>query len=137
MPDEQKVSASDILKAAGADKPVTEGTFLQRTGLILAGCVGGVAAVVILALVGKWIFYAPTLPVQDYSIGREWRQPAHRCRSRPDAAERASRRPRSYRRQVWLRRGAMRRVYRSHRRPARQIVPHQGWHGGRQTNRHH
>jgi|ERR1035438_3058009 hypothetical protein len=63
MPDEQKVSASDILKAAGADKPVTEGTFLQRTGLILAGCVGGVAAVVILALVGKWIFYAPTLPV--------------------------------------------------------------------------
>jgi hypothetical protein len=63
MPDEQIVSASDILKAAGADKPVTEGTFLQRTGLILAGCVGGVAAVVILALVGKWVFYAPRLPV--------------------------------------------------------------------------
>ncbi len=63
MPDEQIVSASDILKAAGADKPVTEGTFLQRTGLILAGCVGGVAAVVILALVGKWVFYAPKLPV--------------------------------------------------------------------------
>jgi len=63
MSDEQIVSASDILKAAGADKPVTEGTFLQRTGLILAGCVGGVAAVVILALVGKWVFYAPKLPV--------------------------------------------------------------------------
>jgi hypothetical protein len=63
MPDEQIVSASDILKAAGADKPVTEGTFLQRTGLVLAGCVGGVAAVVILALVGKWVFYAPKLPV--------------------------------------------------------------------------
>jgi hypothetical protein len=63
MPDEQIVSASDILKAAGADKPVTEGTFLQRTGLILAGCVGGVAAFVILALVAKWVFYAPKLPV--------------------------------------------------------------------------
>jgi len=63
MPDEQIVSASDILKAAGADKPVTEGTFLQRTGLILAGCVGGITAVVTLALVGKWIFYAPKLPV--------------------------------------------------------------------------
>jgi hypothetical protein len=63
MPDEQKVSASDILKAAGADKPVTEGTFLQRTGLILAGCVGGVTAVVILALVSKWVFSAPKLPV--------------------------------------------------------------------------
>lgn len=63
MPDEQIVSASDILKAAGADKPVTEGTFLQRTGLILAACVGGVTAVVILTLIGKWVFYAPKLPV--------------------------------------------------------------------------
>jgi|SRR5580700_4444146 hypothetical protein len=62
MPDE-KVSAVDVLRAAGADKPVTEGTFLQRTGLILAGFVGGVSAVVILALVGKWILYAPKLPV--------------------------------------------------------------------------
>jgi hypothetical protein len=53
MPDEQQVSAIDILKATGAEKPVTEGTFLQRTGLILAGFVGGVSAVVILALVGK------------------------------------------------------------------------------------
>jgi hypothetical protein len=62
MPDE-KVSALDVLRAAGADKPVTGGTFLQRTGLILAGFVGGVSGVVILALVGKWIFYAPKLPV--------------------------------------------------------------------------
>jgi hypothetical protein len=73
MPDEQIVSASDILKAAGADKPVTEGTFLQRTGLILAGCVGGVAAVVILALVGKWVFYAPK-PSSRYSNPARIRQ---------------------------------------------------------------
>jgi len=62
MPIEQKVSAIDILKATGAEHPVTGGTFLQRTGLILAGFVGGVSAVVILALVGKWITYAPPLP---------------------------------------------------------------------------
>ena len=61
MPD-QRVSAIDILKDAGADQPVTEGTFLQRTGLILAGFVGGVIAVVILMLVGKWVFSSPKLP---------------------------------------------------------------------------
>ncbi len=61
MPD-QLVSAIDILKDAGADQPVTEGTFLQRTGLILAGFVGGVIAVVILMLVGKWVFSSPKLP---------------------------------------------------------------------------
>ncbi len=63
MPDEQVVSPSDILRAAGADKPVTGGTFLQRTGLILAGFVGGTGAIVILALVAKWICYAPKLPI--------------------------------------------------------------------------
>lgn len=57
------MSPSEILKAAGADKPVTGGTFLQRTGLILAAFVGGTGAIVILALVGKWICYAPKLPV--------------------------------------------------------------------------
>ena len=63
MADEQKVSAGEILKAEGADKPVSGGTFLQRTGLILAGFVGATGAIVILALVGKWAFYAPPAPV--------------------------------------------------------------------------
>lgn len=63
MADEQRVSPSEILKAAGADKPVSGGTFLQRTGLILAAFVGGTAAIVILALVGKWVCYAPAVPV--------------------------------------------------------------------------
>jgi hypothetical protein len=63
MPGEQKVSASEILAAAGAEKPVTGGTFLQRTGLILAGCVGVLAALVIFALVGKWMWSAPPQPM--------------------------------------------------------------------------
>lgn len=63
MPNDQKVSASEILKAAGADKPVTGGTFLQRTGLILAGCVGATAAIVIFALVGKWVCTSPAVPM--------------------------------------------------------------------------
>ncbi len=63
MADQQTVSAVEILKEAGAEKPITEGTFLQRTGLILAACVGGTSVIVILALVGKWICYAPKLPV--------------------------------------------------------------------------
>ena len=36
MPEEERVSPGQILAAAGADKPVTGGTYLQRTGLILA-----------------------------------------------------------------------------------------------------
>jgi len=62
MADEQRVSSVEILKSAGADKPVTGGTFLQRTGLILAAFVGATGAIVILALVGKWAFYAPQIP---------------------------------------------------------------------------
>jgi hypothetical protein len=63
MSDERKISADEILKSAGADKPVTGGTFLQRTGLILAAFVGATGAIVILALVGKWLFYAPPIPI--------------------------------------------------------------------------
>lgn len=62
MPDDGKVTAQEILVAAGADKPV-KGTFLQRTGLTLAVCVGSLIAVVTLALVGKWIYSAPPTPV--------------------------------------------------------------------------
>jgi hypothetical protein len=63
MADEQKVSPAEILKAAGADKPVVEGTYLQRTGLLLAGAVGLIAALVTLALIGKWLISAPSVPV--------------------------------------------------------------------------
>ncbi len=63
MADEQRVSSVEILKSAGADKPVTGGTFLQRTGLILAAFVGATGAIVTLALVGKWVLYAPQVPI--------------------------------------------------------------------------
>ena len=62
MPDEQIVSAREILEAAGAEKPV-KGTFLQRTGLVLAGCVGALISLITIALVGKWIFSVPAPPV--------------------------------------------------------------------------
>jgi hypothetical protein len=62
MPNDEIVSPGEILAAAGAEKPV-KGTFLQRTGLILAGCVGGLMFVVVLALLGKWMVSAPALPV--------------------------------------------------------------------------
>jgi len=63
MPDEEKFTANEILQSTGADKPVTGGTFLQRTGLILATFVGTTGALVIFALVAKWVFYAPQPPV--------------------------------------------------------------------------
>jgi hypothetical protein len=63
MENDQKVSPEEILRSAGADKPVSEGTFLQRTGLILAAFVGATGAFVIIALVCKWVFYAPAVPV--------------------------------------------------------------------------
>jgi len=59
----EQISPNEILKALGAEGPVTGGTFLQRTGLTLAAFVGGVGGVVILALVGKWVASAPKLPV--------------------------------------------------------------------------
>jgi hypothetical protein len=61
MPDEQIVSPREILEAAGAEKPV-KGTFLQRTGFVLAGSVGALAFIVTMALLGKWIFSAPAAP---------------------------------------------------------------------------
>ena len=63
MPDEAKFTANEILQSAGAEKPVTGGTFLQRTGLILAGFVGATGAGVTFALVAKWVLYAPATPV--------------------------------------------------------------------------
>src|SRR3974390_1837249 len=61
MPDD-KVSPDEILKEAGAEQPVTEGTFLQRTGLQLATAVGSLGAGITLLLVGRWVFNAPPLP---------------------------------------------------------------------------
>jgi hypothetical protein len=60
---EEKVTPEEILHSEGAAEPVTEGTFLQRTGLVLATAVGALASLVILALLGRWIFYAPSAPV--------------------------------------------------------------------------
>jgi hypothetical protein len=62
MADDQTFSPAEILKSAGADKPVSEGTYLQRTGLLLAAGVGALGAVVMLALVAKWFWYAPAIP---------------------------------------------------------------------------
>jgi hypothetical protein len=62
MPADQIVSSQEILAAAGADKPV-KGTFLQRTGFVLAGCVGALAIVVTLAILGRWLFSLPAPPV--------------------------------------------------------------------------
>jgi hypothetical protein len=61
MPDtEEKVTPKELLGAAGG--PVTEGTFLQKTGLYLAASVGALATLVTVALVIKWICYAPAVP---------------------------------------------------------------------------
>jgi hypothetical protein len=71
MPDPVTVSADDVLRAGGAEQPVKEGTFLQRTGLLLAGDVGTLASLVIIGLVVKWIFYAPSVPVMPPDIDQE------------------------------------------------------------------
>jgi len=62
MTEREKVSPGEILHSAGADKPVTGGTWLQRTGVVLAGCVGALGAIVTIALIVKWIFMAPQPP---------------------------------------------------------------------------
>jgi len=62
MPDPELVEPSEVLRVGGAEQPVKEGTFLQRTGLVLAASVGALASAVTLALVVKWAFYAPPTP---------------------------------------------------------------------------
>jgi len=62
MTEQGRVSPSEILRSAGADKPVTGGTWLQRTGVVLAGCVGTLGAIVTIALIIKWMFIAPQPP---------------------------------------------------------------------------
>jgi hypothetical protein len=62
MEEQQSVSAREILEAAGADKPVTGGTYLQRTGLFLAASVEITGALVTFALIANWVVYAPHAP---------------------------------------------------------------------------
>ena len=63
MAQEDRVSPNEILAAAGAEKPVTGGTFLQRTGFVLAICVGTLGAVVILTLLVGCLYSLPHPPV--------------------------------------------------------------------------
>ena len=62
MPSPEMVSADDVLRASGAERPVKEGTFLQRTGLVLATSVGALASLVTLGLILAWIISAPHVP---------------------------------------------------------------------------
>jgi hypothetical protein len=71
MPQPETVSSDEILRAAGAEHPVTEGTFLQKTGLLLAASVGALATLVTVALVIKWIWYAPAIPAISADIDHE------------------------------------------------------------------
>lgn len=71
MQQPETVSSDEVLREAGAEHPVTEGTFLQKTGLLLAAGVGALATVVTLALVIKWICYAPAIPGIPADLDRE------------------------------------------------------------------
>src|ERR1700719_4157636 len=71
MPDREIVSPDEVLRAGGAVHQVKGGTFLQRTGLLLAASVGAVGSVVTLALVIKWICYAPPIPTLPNNLDRE------------------------------------------------------------------
>jgi hypothetical protein len=71
MPEPELISSDEVLREAGAERPVTEGTFLQKTGLQLATGIGAVATVVTVALVIKWIIYAPTIPTIPIDMDRE------------------------------------------------------------------
>ena len=63
MAEQEKVSANEVLLSAGAEKPVTGGTWLQRTGVLLAGGVGALGTIVTLALIAGWMFISPRPPV--------------------------------------------------------------------------
>jgi hypothetical protein len=71
MPDREIVSSAEVLRVGRAEHQVKGGTFLQRTGLLLAASVGALASVVILALVVKWALYAPSIPAIPNDLDRE------------------------------------------------------------------
>lgn len=58
----ERVSAADILREEGASAPVKP-HFLQLVGVQLAAAVGGLSAVIIVALVAYWIFTVPPILV--------------------------------------------------------------------------
>ena len=71
MPDREIVSPAEVLRVGRAEHQVKGGTFLQRTGLLLAASVGAFASVVTLALVIKWVWYAPSIPNIPSDLDRE------------------------------------------------------------------
>ncbi len=71
MPDLEVVPVKDVLLEAGAKGQVRLGTFLQRSGMALAASVGALASVVTLALIVKWICYAPMIPLIAADMDRE------------------------------------------------------------------
>ena len=71
MPSPEMVSADDVLRASGAERPVKEGTFLQRTGLVLATSVGALVTFVTLGLILAWIINAPRVPAMPNDIAPE------------------------------------------------------------------
>src|SRR5579862_2804409 len=71
MPDREIVSSDEVLREGGGEHQVRGGTFLQRTGLLLAASVGTLASVVTLALVIKWIYYAPSIPTIPNNLDRD------------------------------------------------------------------
>jgi hypothetical protein len=71
MPDVELVTAKEILSKEGASRPVIPYTFLQLVGVQLAVGVGGLIAVVILALLGYWIFSATSIGVASVSADPE------------------------------------------------------------------
>jgi hypothetical protein len=62
MPEPDIVSSSEVLRIGGAGKEVTGGTFLQKTGLLLATAVGTLASIVTVSLVIGWVWSAPRAP---------------------------------------------------------------------------
>jgi hypothetical protein len=59
----ERISPSQILAEAGADKTVTAPTFLQPTGSLLAASVCTLGAMIILLLVIGWMHSAPAAPI--------------------------------------------------------------------------
>jgi hypothetical protein len=71
MPSPEMVSADDVLRASGAERPVKEGTFLQRTGLVLATAVGALGSIVILVLLLAFVISTPRGPLLPNDIDPE------------------------------------------------------------------
>lgn len=71
MPDIERVTAKEVLREGGASHPVLPYTFLQLVGVQLAAGVGGLIALVTLALLGYWAFSAPLINVGSITADPE------------------------------------------------------------------